>query len=140
MTDVELLENACLRNCDEVMEELLRRSPGNARSVSARAIVQVCQEGDVRALRMLVENGADVNARDTDTEWVDAYAANTPLMVMAGVHGDLEMTRYLLDKGADARLRSRDEPGEGFTATDLARMSGHAEVAKLLEEHVTTEN
>ncbi len=71
-------------------------------------------------LRLLVEKGANVNARDN--------TGDTPLS-LAAKRGDLESLRYLLAHGADAASRN----DEGKTALDHARRLGHVEAVKILE-------
>jgi uncharacterized protein len=69
--------------------------------------------------RLLVEHGADVNARQS--------GGYTPLHEAAG-NGDLELARLLLDAGADRNARKDD----GQTPADLARERGHDDVLDVL--------
>ncbi len=71
-------------------------------------------------VKMLVENGADVNAKQ--------HQGFVPLHA-AAQNGDAEMAKLLLDHGADAKARS----GNGQNALDLAMLQGHAKVVELLE-------
>jgi len=68
---------------------------------------------------MLVQHGADVNARQ--------HGGFTPLH-SAAANGQEDLVRMLLAHGADRSLKSE----AGHTAQDLAKERGHAEVAKLL--------
>lgn len=68
---------------------------------------------------LLVEHGADVNARQT--------AGFTPLHA-AAANGDVELARLLLAAGADSTARKDD----GQTPADLAAERGHGEVLDLL--------
>jgi ankyrin repeat protein len=72
------------------------------------------------SVALLVERGADVNARQ--------QAGYTPLMAAAGA-GRQDLVDLLVEHGADPSLRS----DEGTTAADIAREHGHADVAARLE-------
>lgn len=74
----------------------------------------------IEIVKMLVENGADVNAKQQQG-FVPLHAA--------AQNGDAEMTKLLLDHGADAKARSDN----GQTALDLAMLQGHAKAVELLE-------
>src|SRR5262249_5068144 len=69
--------------------------------------------------RLLIEHGADVNHVDKK--------GMTPLLYAASIDfGDGSMAALLLKAGANAKVRTK----EGFTAGDLARKYGHAQVLK----------
>jgi len=71
-------------------------------------------------VRMLVENGADVNARQQHG-WTPLHAA--------AQNGDEEIVRLLLKKGADRGALSETKQ----SPMDLALMRGHGVVVSLLE-------
>ncbi len=84
------------------------------------APIHAAVAGKHRAVaRMLVENGANVNARQQQG-WTPLHAA--------AQNGDEELVRLLLEKGADREARSEG----GQTALDLAMVNGHGGVARLL--------
>jgi ankyrin repeat protein len=69
---------------------------------------------------MLIENGADVNVRQS--------AGSTPLH-LAAQNGNLELLILLLEKGARTDIRMEG----GKLPTDLARDKGFDEIAEILE-------
>jgi len=75
--------------------------------------------GSLDAMKLLLEAGADVNAKN-------AFDA-TALMWAAG---DIGKVRLLLAKGADVNA-----PGLGQTPLRLAVLRGHTDVADLLRQH-----
>jgi uncharacterized protein len=81
----------------------------------------VAREGaaDLDTARVLVEHGAPVNA--------GVEGGHTPLH-SAAANGDRGAVELLLANGADAHA----ERDDGKTAADLARESGHEEVAELV--------
>ena len=71
--------------------------------------------------RLLVERGADVNARQ--------HGGYVPLH-QAAQHGDVELAELLLAAGADPDVALDD----GRTAADIAREAGHEQLAERLRE------
>jgi ankyrin repeat protein len=87
------------------------------RVAPAHAAAAAC---DRDTMRLLLERGADANARQ--------QMEYTPLHT-AAARGDKEMTLLLLSHGADRTLRGSD----GLSAADAARSHGHPEFAEWLE-------
>ena len=80
---------------------------------------------DIKAdyIRVLISEGADVNARRTD--------GGTPLMIAAGNSSTPEIVQLLLEKGAELEARDTD----GWTPLMLAaRFSSTPEIVQLLLE------
>jgi len=85
------------------------------------AFVLACRNGHTEVARLLLDRGADVNAR--------GFLAATGLH-WAAINGQVDTVRFLLEAGADPSLRD-----ERFEADALgwAREGGHEEVVALLE-------
>ena len=79
--------------------------------------------GDV--VKYLVENGADVSARDDDD------GGRTPLS-RAALNGHGDVVKYLVDNGADVSAGDY----RGYTPLTNAAMNGHVDIVRyLVEEH-----
>ncbi|MGB0598439.1 MAG: ankyrin repeat domain-containing protein [Rubripirellula sp.] len=84
-------------------------------------LIHACTGPFVETVKVLIEAGANVNAKD-QTE------AFTPLMMAAGL-GQPEIVQVLLDKGADKTVRDEDNE----LAIDHARNAGHQDIIKILQ-------
>jgi ankyrin repeat protein len=78
---------------------------------------------DTAIIRMLLDHGADVNARQAGG-WTALHAA--------AMFGDAPLAELLLSSGAMADLPN----DQGKTALDLAVEKGHTQVAELLQQRV----
>jgi ankyrin repeat protein len=115
--------------------------------------------GDVEALAVQLEAGADIDALDrhgqtglmlasswghaTTVRWLvehDAALDHTAkyrlsALMLAVINGHTETVRILVDAGADRVLRGSGAPGfAGLTAYDLALARGEATMVSLLGE------
>jgi ankyrin repeat protein len=84
-------------------------------------LFHTCRTGDIETVRVLLERGADIEARDSDN-W-------TPLHV-ACAWGHLAVTRLLLDAGADMNVRDND----GHAPLNVACIFHNARIIRLLLE------
>ena len=82
---------------------------------------KACKEGNLETTRLLLEAGANKDART-----VNGYTA----LMLAVEIGRVEITRMLLEAGADKDLQSSTR----YTALMLAVRYGHVETARLLLE------
>ena len=80
------------------------------------------RHGHLEVSRVLVDRGADVNAREKKHR--------TPLYLSA-YNGHLEVVKLLLERGADVHALS----SEGETAYQISLQGGHRDIADLLWEH-----
>jgi ankyrin repeat protein len=76
--------------------------------------------GNVETAKLLLDRGADVNAR-AKTKFL-----NTPLLA-ASLTGQVEVARLLLDRGADVLVRQ----SQGFTPLHEAALIGNMELVRL---------
>ena len=81
------------------------------------------EKGYIEVVKLLLQNGADVNAFNLKSK--------TPLH-LAAERGFLEVTKLLLQNGADVNAKSSNFAN---TPLILAAMKGHFEIVKLLLEN-----
>jgi len=77
-------------------------------------------------VRLLLERGADINAKGNDGRTALYLAAS-------GGHGPT--VRLLLDRGADHKAKNKN----GLTALDSAVLGGYAGTIQLLRNHSTAD-
>jgi len=79
-------------------------------------LLEACNRGDIKEVRRLVEQGANIHANDEEAlRW-------------AAFRGHLEIVKYLIEKGADVH-------GQNDLALKWAAAGGHLEVVRCLVEH-----
>jgi ankyrin repeat protein len=107
--------------------------------------------GNAESVRMLLDHGADANARNKSQATPLLYGAYdfektrllvekgsdvnarsaadmTPLLVAVSVHGNTATVRYLIEKGADVKASGPN----GSDALQMAALKGDAEMVRLL--------
>src|SRR5262245_46224024 len=94
----------------------VRRNQREAKSIAADLVTAI-RNGDVRVVRKLLDNGADVNARDAE--------GNTPL-ILASFYASPECLELLIEKGADVNAANK------AGATPLIRAATDYEKTRLL--------
>jgi ankyrin repeat protein len=80
-------------------------------------IIDYSKKGDLVKVGQLIEDGADLNARDKN---------NITALMWASYNGQIEMVRLLIDNGADVNARGT------WTALTWAAACGHIEIVNLL--------
>ncbi|XP_040567603.1 protein phosphatase 1 regulatory subunit 16A isoform X2 [Lepeophtheirus salmonis] len=92
-SSVTLLEASSRNDVNEVYNMLKRGvSPDSANEDGLTALHQCCIDDNEEMLELLLENGANVNAKDTEL-WTPLHAAATC--------GHLHLVKYLIDRDAD---------------------------------------
>jgi ankyrin repeat protein len=130
-----LIEATNKGDAEASLRWLNRGADPNARLRSDETVLQrATQKGDVRLVRLLLDHGANVDARGIDVSEFGHHrwekSGRTALMIAAR-RGDLRIVRCLLDRGADPKLRD----DLGVTALFHAVWGGHTAVAVGLLEH-----
>ena len=74
--------------------------------------------GDTALIKSLLDEGADINAKDGDFT----------LLMKAATEGYLKTAKLLIDKGADTNARTN----EGSSALIAASMAGYTKIVELL--------
>jgi uncharacterized protein len=93
---------------------------GSPQAASAEALLDAARRGDAAAVRAALDNGADVNARESD--------GSTALLATLIYKGHGEVVRVLLDRGADVNA----EDSIGLTPLMRAAVNGEPELVQAL--------
>lgn len=119
------LTMAVTTKCQQVLE-LLAGQIINQESFTI-ALLNTAVFGDLKAVRLMLDHGADVNAFDPFGKTALMYAAISDVF-------PLEVVKLLIERGADVNAKSRHEKGgdAGLTVLDIARLNGHTPIVDLL--------
>jgi hypothetical protein len=82
-------------------------------------LIKAAEQGDISAVKSVIDGGADVNAKMND--------GMTSLMY-ASLGGHLEIVRTLIARGADVNARTND----GVSSLMYASLGGHLEIVRTL--------
>lgn len=91
-----------------------------AQQERGQAFVDAATAGDMDEVRTLVDQGANVNARDSE---------GVTALMWAAEKGHAQIVQYLLEKGADVNAR---ESTAGMTALMVSAAGGYEEVVEAL--------
>ena len=109
------------------------------------ALIKAAKKGDMNKVERLIENGADIKAKDksgsTSLDWA-AYGGHTDVvkflikkgedintaLISAALGGQIDLVQLLIEKNANVNAAYE----EGSTPLIFAAMSGHTNVVRLL--------
>jgi ankyrin repeat protein len=100
-SDLDRLLSACLLGDGEAAASLLARQPSVLTDLTqaqrASALIQAAETGNLPGMRLMLDLGFEINARDDDNGATALHAA--------GHAGSSEVTRLLIERGADLEAR-----------------------------------
>jgi len=122
------LELAVAMRCSKCAALLVAK--GLSREDYSLALPNVAALGDVNAVRVMLDHGANVNAVDPLGRTALMYAAASDLL-------PLEEVKLLVERGADVNAKSAHKLSgdSGLTALDIARLHGETPVVEQLVKY-----
>jgi ankyrin repeat protein len=119
------LEIAFMVRCSKCAFLLVAK--GLSREDYSVALPNIAWLGDVNAVRLLLDHGANVNAVDPQGRTALMYAAASDLL-------PLDEVKLLVERGADVNAKSAHKLGgdSGLTVLDIARLHGETPVVEQL--------
>ncbi|MEP6537708.1 MAG: ankyrin repeat domain-containing protein [Bryobacteraceae bacterium] len=119
------LTMAITLHCTKCLDVLAAKNPD--RDAYSGALQDTAVFGDIRAVRVLLEHGADVKTFDALGRTALMYAAGSDVV-------PADVVKLLIENGADVNARSRhaNAVDTGLTVLDVARLRGETPVVELL--------
>ena len=116
---------AVAMNCPKGLELLAERITD--KKDYTMALQQIAVLGDAKAIRVMLDHGADVNAYDPTGRTALMYAAVSDLL-------PVDCIKVLIERGADVNaIDKHQKSGDtGYTALDIAKQKGNTPVVDLL--------
>lgn len=113
------LPMSAFTNCGKCLDAFVKGAPPDLLNAAAAFVAPPL--GDASAMKLLLDRGASVNAKDP--------GGNTILMLAASSEAMLsDVVKRLIDGGADVKAKN----SEGMTALDLAKRNGHTPIVDVL--------
>lgn len=121
------LAMALTQDCSRCADLLVKA--GLDKEAYTISLLNTATFADVRAVRMMLDHGAEVNAVDPTGRTALHYAAASELV-------PVDVVKLLIERGADINAKSRHpRSGDtGLTPLDLARFMGETPVVEALRE------
>ena len=112
-------------SCDKCLELLAPKVTD--KDVFTASLQDIAVYGDVKAVRLMLDRGADVKAYDPPGRTALMYAATSDMLPM-------EEMKLLIDRGADVNARSKHSNAgdEGVSVLEMAQRKGDTPVVRLL--------
>ena len=135
---INLLIEAVKEKDIEIIEILLKKVDVNAKDYKDRTPLHwAAIRGYKDVAELLIDKGADVNAKDIFPEEDDPHDDRTPLH-WAAIEGHTDVAKLLIDNGAD--VNAKDTPfysltENGRTPLHEAAENGHSEIEDLLRQN-----
>jgi ankyrin repeat protein len=122
------LETAIAVRCSKCTALLVTK--GLSREDYSVALPNIAAFGDVNAVRLMLDHGANVNAVDPLGRTALMYAAASDLL-------PLDEVKLLVERGADVNARDTHKMGgdSGLTVLDIARLHGETPVVEQLVKY-----
>jgi len=116
---------AVAMKCGKVLELLAERITD--KKDYTMALQQIAFLGDAKAIRLMLDHGADVNAFDPTGRTALMYAAVSDLL-------PVDCVKLLIERGADVNaIDKHQKSGDtGYTALDIAKQNGNTPIVELL--------
>ena len=92
-----------------------------ARAEDEAALREAAIKGDIGTVKVLLDEGVNVNAKDAD---------GRTALTEAAFYGRTEIAKMLLDKGADVFAKKNDG------ATPLTMAASHKEIAEMIQQEI----
>jgi ankyrin repeat protein len=121
----QALEVAVNQSCAKCVEMLAAK--GLDQDAYSMALANVSHLGDVGAVKLMLDHGANINAVDP--------LGRTPLMYAAASDTlSLDVVKLLVERGADVNAKNAHKQGgdSGLTVLDIARLHGETAVVQYL--------